>query len=129
MKAYMHFIGWTRNSVLMLALWKRSYTVARAGFLGDGQEPSPVHPKKPAQANYTTPAAATTICHPNKRSTANEVSTNQSIYRHNRACPQHSHMKFSLEFPEILGLKSKLYMLSLTECIWDFQNNALRSTH
>ena len=25
--------------------------------------------------------------------------------------------------------ESKLYMLSLTECIWDFQNNALWDTH
>ena len=32
---------------------------------------------------------------------------------------------FSLEFPEIL---SQNYVLSLTECVWDFQNNALRDT-
>ena len=25
--------------------------------------------------------------------------------------------------------QSKLYMLSLTECVWDFQNNALLDTH
>ena len=25
--------------------------------------------------------------------------------------------------------QSKSYMLSLTECVWNFQNNALRDTH
>ena len=25
--------------------------------------------------------------------------------------------------------QSKLYILSLIECVWDFQNNALRDTH
>ena len=35
---------------------------------------------------------------------------------------------FSLEFPEILKSKSCI-MLSLTECVRDFQNSALWDTH
>ena len=31
----------------------------------------------------------------------------------------------SLEFPEILNQASKDHVLSLTECVWDFLNNAL----
>ena len=119
--AQKHFIGWTRNSVLMLALQHHSLYSSLGRLLGGGgnKDLRETTPKKLSR-QIITPAAATTICHPNKRSTANEVSTNQSIYRHNRACPQHSHMKFLLEFPEIPVLKSKLYMLSLTECVWDF---------
>ena len=33
----------------------------------------------------------------------------------------------SLEFPEILS-QDPMYMLSLTEFVWDFQNNALWDT-
>ena len=34
-------------------------------------------------------------------------------------------MQFSLEYPEILRQN---HMLSLTECVWEFQNNALWDT-
>ena len=51
----------------------------------------------------------------------------KSAYFSYRACKEHSHNTiFWLEFPENLSLN---HMLSLTECVWNLQNNALWDTH
>ena len=51
----------------------------------------------------------------------------KSAYFSYRACKEHSQNTiFWLEFPEIL---SQNHMLSLTECVWNFQNDASWDTH